>query len=170
MDNPIINRVANSTLQTIDLEELYPEGKRYELDIAPVLYQGMLLREKDFRAWVKEHSWEQYADGFVAIFCSEDAIIPVWAYMLIASKLAGLAKEVHLGTLPELEDILFTRLIEEKDWKEYSGAKLVIKGCSKRPVPQSAYTKLSFKLASIASSIMYGEPCSTVPVFKSARK
>lgn len=162
----IVNRVAQSPLVSIDLEEYYIEGERVALDIAPVLYMGMVLREKEFRQWVKEHDWTQYKDKLVAIICSEDAIVPTWAYMLIATKLQMQAKMFVFGSLDELENSLFQQALSKIRPEEYQDAKLVIKGCSKKPVPVGAYVEISRLLAPYASSIMYGEPCSTVPVYK----
>lgn len=162
----IINRVTESSLTTIDLEELYVEGERILLDIAPVLYQGMVLREKDFRQWAKEHAWGDYAGKFVAITCSEDAVIPTWAYMLIATKLQPYARMFIFGTIEELESVLFRQELSKLQPENFRDAKLVIKGCSKKPVPVSAYVEISRLLSPYASSIMYGEPCSTVPIYK----
>ena len=170
MEEMIENRVAKSGLVTIDLEELYEEGDRVELDIAPVLFQGMVLREKDFRQWVKEHQWEQYEGKLVAIFCSADAIVPNWAYMLIATKMVPYAKMFVFGAVEKLEEVLFQQSLEKIKPEEYKNAKLVIKGCSNKPVPTYAYVELSRRLAPVAASIMYGEPCSTVPVYKRPRK
>lgn len=169
-EQTILNRVAQSGLITIDLEELYVEGERTVLDIAPVLFQGMVLREKDFRQWAKEHPWENYAGKLVAIICSEDAIVPTWAYMLIATKLQPYARMFVFGSLDELEAILFQKQLAKLKPEDYQDAKLVIKGCSKKAVPVSAYVEVSRLLAPYASSIMYGEPCSTVPIFKKPKK
>lgn len=169
-EKEIVNRVAGSGLITIDLEEYYQEGERVLLDIAPVLFQGMILREKDFRQWVKEQEWEQYAGKFVAVYCSADAIVPTWAYMLLATKLQPYAEMLAYGNLETLEEVLFRKALEQIRPEEYEGAKLVIKGCSKKPVPTSAYVEVSRKLAPVASSIMYGEPCSTVPVYKKPKR
>lgn len=169
-ENSIVNRVAASGLVTIDLEDFYQEGERVGLDIAPVLFQGMILREKDFREWVKEQSWEQYEGKLVAVFCSADAIVPTWAYMLLATKLEPYARMVVYGSLETLEEVLFRKALEQIKPEEYEGAKLVIKGCSNKPVPIAAYVEVCRKLAPVAASIMYGEPCSTVPVYKRPKK
>ena len=169
-ENQNINRVAQSALLTIDLEDFYVEGERVELDIASVLYQGMVLREKEFRQWAKEHEWEQYKGKLVAVTCSEDAIVPTWAYMLIAAKLQSQAKMFVFGSVEELESTLYQQALTEIHPEEYQDAKLVIKGCSGKPVPTSAYVELTRQLAPYASSIMYGEPCSTVPVYKRPKK
>ena len=168
--NEILNRVAQSSLITIDLENFYIDGERVELDIAPVLYQGMVLREKEFRQWAKEHEWEQYQGKLVAIICSEDAIVPTWAYMLIATKLSPQAKMFVFGSLEELESSLFQQAVSKINPEDYQDAKLVIKGCSHKPVPVSAYVELTRILAPVVSSIMYGEPCSTVPVYKRPKR
>jgi hypothetical protein len=169
-ENAILNRVTNSGLITIDLEDYYQEGERVLLDIAPVLFQGLILREKDFRQWVKEQDWEQYSEKFVAVYCSVDAIVPTWAYMLLSTKLQPFAKMVAYGTLDTLEEVLFRNVLEQIKPEDYEGAKLVIKGCSNKPVPTAAYVEVCRKLAAVASSIMYGEPCSTVPVYKRPKK
>lgn len=166
---PIINRVANSALVSIDLETYYPEGERVLLDIQEVLYMGLMLREKEFRQWVKEHAWEQYRGKHVAITCSADAIVPVWAYMLIATRLEPYTSSFIYGTLEELEDQLFIQALQQIKAEDFQGAKVVIKGCSNKPVPVSAYVELTRKLRPHVSSIMYGEPCSTVPLYKASR-
>lgn len=169
-EKEIVNRVVGSGLITIDLEDYYQEGERVLLDIAPVLFQGMILREKDFRQWVKEQNWELYAEKFVAIHCSADAVVPTWAYMLLATKLEPYAEMLVYGNLEALEEVLFRAALEQVKPEEYEGAKLVIKGCSNKPVPIAAYVEVCRKLAPVASSIMYGEPCSTVPVFKKPKR
>lgn len=162
----IINKVATSGLVTIDLEELFPAGERMVLDIKDQLWQGLALREKDFREWIKTNDWEKYRGANVAILCSVDAIVPNWAYMLIASRLEGITKRTFFGNLEVLENILFTELIASLNPEDYRDKRLVIKGCSDKPVPTSAYVELINKLQPVAKSIMFGEPCSTVPVFK----
>ena len=169
-ENEIINRVAQSGLITIDLEDFYVEGDRLLLDIAPVLYMGMVLREKEFRLWIKEHEWEQYKDKLVAVICSEDAIVPTWAYMLIATKLQPQANFFVFGSLRELEDVLYQKALAVINPENYKDTKLVIKGCSNKPVPVSAYVELTRLLTPFAASIMYGEPCSTVPIYKRSKK
>lgn len=166
----IVNRVQKSGLRTIDLEDMYVRGERLELDIADQLFQGLILKEKDFRDFVKNHDWEQYQDKYVAIYCSADAIVPTWAFMLIASKLSGVAAYFVHGTLEDLEKELMSRSIRELVPQDFEGAKLVIKGCGHLPIPESAYTALMHKLTPYVSSIMYGEPCSTVPVYKARKK
>lgn len=168
-ENEIINRVASSSLVSIDLEEYYPEGDRIVYDLAENLFQGLILREKDFREFVKNHDWSQYAGKHIAITCSADAIIPTWAYMLLTTKLQPFARTIVLGSLDDLESRLFQEVINAINPEEFSGTKVVIKGCSNLPVPDSAYVELTSRLQDHVSSIMFGEPCSTVPVFKKKR-
>lgn len=171
MAEEIINRVAKSGLITLDLEEFYPEGERVLYDIKDNLWEGIALKEKDFRAFVKEHDWSQYQDQFVALHCSVDAIVPTWAYMLLATKLAPFAKKVCFGDLAQLESLIFEEAIAQKIKPEkYEDAKVVIKGCSQKEVPPSAYVKLTEMLQPYAKILMYGEPCSTVPLYKKPRK
>jgi hypothetical protein len=163
---PIVNRVAQSQLVTLDLEELYDQGERTVLDLKDTLYQGLILREKDFRIWVKEHDWNQYQGMNVAVNCSADAIIPTWAYMLVITKIQPFAKRVMLGSLEALEQSLFQEALANLDIRNYQNAKVVIKGCSKYPVPGFAYAEVTRLLTPVVSSLMYGEPCSTVPIYK----
>jgi len=166
MSDEIINKVAASGLITINLEEIYPEGIRYMVDIAPQLWQGIALREKDFREWIKNYDWEQYREGYVAVFCSVDAIIPHWAYMLVMSSLTGVARLAIVGTPRELESALFRQVVMTLQPEDFRDARVVIKGCSDREVPVSAYSDLVSHLQPVVRSLMFGEPCSTVPVFK----
>ena len=162
----IINRVAQSALTTINLEELVHPGERVVYDIKDNLFQGLMLREKDFRAFVKDHDWSQYDGKNVAIICSADAIVPTWAYMVLAAKLQGHAHRYVFGDLAALEQDLFHEAIVALDAETYRDAKLVIKGCGDQEVPAYAYVAIMQKLLPVASSIMYGEPCSTVPLYK----
>jgi hypothetical protein len=162
----IINKVAASGLVTIDLESMYPAGQRSVIDIREQLWMELALKEKDFREWIKTNDWERYRGHFVAVTCSNDAIIPNWAYMLVASALSGVARKVVFGSVDQLETAIFSELIAALPGEEYADKRLVIKGCSDLPVPVSAYVELVAKLQPVAKSIMFGEPCSTVPVFK----
>ncbi|MFC4721504.1 DUF2480 family protein [Geojedonia litorea] len=166
MEEEIINRVALSKLMVIDLEDYYPAGQRFVFDIKTWLYEEFVLREKDFRASVEKHDWSQYKDGFVALTCTSDAIIPAWAYMLITIHLQPYAKKVVMGNLEILETSLYQDIISALDVKPYTDKPIIIKGCSHKPVPENAYIFLSQKLKPIAKSIMYGEACSSVPLFK----
>jgi hypothetical protein len=166
MAEEIINRVANSKLKVIDLEDFYPDGKRIAFDIKDWLLEGLVLREKDFRNYVSEHNWSQYQDKYVALYCSTDAIIPDWAYMLIAVQLQNIARLSVIGNLEHLESIIYSQIISELDTSEYADAPVIIKGCSNKPVPANALVLLSQKLKPVAKSIMYGEACSSVPLYK----
>jgi hypothetical protein len=168
--NEIINRVATSSIKTFDLEEYHVAGERVLLDIKDHLYQGMILKEKPFRDFIKSHNWSQYVDKFVAVTCSEDAIVPTWAYMLLTSALAPFAKTVVFGSVHDLEAKIYYDVLSQIDWQQYKDAKVVIKGCSKVAVPTAAYVEATRRLRPYAASIMFGEPCSTVPLFKKSRQ
>ena len=166
MAEEIINRIAGSKLITFDLEDLYPKGKRETLDISEWLDQGFILRETQFRESIKNHDWQQYAGSFVALHCSTDAIVPAWAYMLVSTQLQDIAQKTIVGSLELLETIIYTTSIANLDTAPYQGVPLIIKGCSNKPVPPNAYLLLIEKLQPVARSIMFGEACSTVPLFK----
>ena len=166
MSDEIINRVANSKLITIDLEDYYPNGQRVLFDIKDWLFEGFVLREKDFRTQVSKFDWNQYQDSYVALTCSSDAIIPGWAYMLLSIQLEPYAKKVIVGDLDNLETSIYQDIINNLEVTEYKDKPIIIKGCSNKPVPQNAYIMLSNKLQPIARSIMYGEACSSVPLYK----
>lgn len=162
----IINKIAQSGLVTIDLEDLYVPGERVLFDLRDWLYEELILKEKDFREKLKDHPWENYKDKLVAITCTADAIVPTWAFMLVASHLKPFAKKITFGDLKKLDEELFDEAISKINLEEYKDQKVVIKGCSKIAVPVSAYVNLTSLLRPVVKSIMYGEPCSTVPVFK----
>ncbi len=166
MPDEIINRVANSKLVTIDLEDFYPEGKRVLFDIKDWLFEGFVLREKDFRQQVSEFNWSQYQDSYIALTCSTDAIIPGWAYMLLSINLEPYTKKVIVGDLEQLETSIYQDIINNFDVSAHEGKPIIVKGCSNKPVPQNAYIMLSNKLKTVAKSIMYGEACSSVPLYK----
>ena len=165
----IVNKVKQSGLIQIDLEDLRPKGERVFIDIAPQLFMGLALREKDFRAHIQTHDWSQYQGKHVAISCSVDAIIPTWAYMLISSQLSEKAITIVYGSLADLEKHLFEQVIQDLDLTPYDDAKLVIKGCSKESVPVDAYVSLTNRLRPRVRSLFFGEPCSTVPIYKKAK-
>ena len=165
----IVNRVATSGLVSFDLEELFHPGERILYDLKDNLYMGMILREKDFREFLKANDWSQYTEKNVAIICSEDAIVPTWAYMLLAIQLEPYANCVVFGDLNVLEDKLFADAIQKVDPEEFRGKKVVVKGCSKLPVPISAYVEITNLLKPVVQSLMFGEPCSTVPLYKKPR-
>lgn len=166
MENEIVNRVSSSPLVTFDLEELYTSGERVLFDIKSLLFQELILREKDFRDFIKSHDWSQYTNKHVAITCSADAVVPTWAYMLLTASLQPYASSVIFGSLQDLEITLFKNALDKIEWEKFSNSKVVIKGCSKVEVPISSYVEVTNRLRPVASSIMFGEPCSTVPVFK----
>ncbi|QXD14072.1 DUF2480 family protein [Rhodocaloribacter litoris] len=163
---PIVNRVAESDIDVYNLEALWDGGEVVELDLAPFLVQGLVLREKVFRAHVAEHDWARYADRHVAVHCSADAIVPVWAYMLIATKLHGVARSVAFGRAADLIRDHFTRALEAEDWSRYEDRIVVVKGCGSKVVPVSAYLVAVQKLQAVARKLMYGEPCSSVPLWR----
>jgi hypothetical protein len=162
----IINKVANSALEVFDLEDYYPSGIRTQIDISQWLFEGFLLKEKDFREALKNHDWSQYQNHFVAIHCSTEAIIPAWASILVTVYLTPFAKKVVHGNLIDLETALYQEIIPQLDFSKYLNKPVILKGCSKKPVPESAYLMAIQKLQPFAKSIMYGEACSAVPLFK----
>lgn len=167
MAEEIVNRVANNQkLVTVDLEDFYPEGKRVLFDIKDWLFEGLLLREQDFRKQVADYDWSQHKDQYIALTCSTDAIIPGWAYLLLTSSLVPYAKKVAVGSLETLETILYNDIITELDLNPYQDKFLIIKGCANKPVPEGAYIALIQKLQPVAKSVMYGEACSSVPLYK----
>ena len=166
MAEDIINRIAISKLVVFDLEDYYPEGKRVLLDIKDWLFEGFVLREKDFREQVKNHNWSQYKNNFVALTCSTDAIIPAWAYMLIVLELESIAKKTLIGSLESLETAIYQDIINKLDLEAYKNKPVIVKGCANKPVPRNAFIMISERLKPIATSIMYGEACSSVPLFK----
>ena len=166
MEGEIINRVQNSSLVTLDLEEFYVPGERLFFDVKPLLFQELILREKDFRESLKSSDWSKYSGTHVAIGCTTDAIVPTWAYMLLTLSLKPFAKTIVYGNLKDLEIQLFRTSLNSITWDNYKSAKVVVKGCSKIEVPTEIYVEVTSRLNDVASSIMYGEACSTVPLFK----
>ncbi|KIO51034.1 DUF2480 family protein [Flavobacterium hibernum] len=166
----IINKVANSALEVFDLEDYYPKGMRVQIDISQWLLEGFLLKEKDFREHLKNHNWSQYQDQYVAINCSTDAIIPAWSTILVAIQLAPYAKKVVDGTLEDLDASLYEEILSKLDYSAYKNMPVIIKGCSRKPVPMRAYILASTYLQPFARSIMYGEACSAVPLYKEPKK
>ena len=162
----IINRVANSKLKTFNLEDLYPAGKRDTIDISQWLAEGFILREKDFRESLKNVDWSVYEHSYVALDCSTDAIVPAWAYMLVTTYLQPVARKVVVGSLINLETVLYSEIIQELDVSEFKNEYVIVKGCSNKPVPQNAYILLTQKLQSVVKSLMFGEACSSVPLYK----
>ena len=166
MSDEILNRVANSKLVTINLEDFYPEGKRVVFDFKDWLFQELVLKEKEFRDYIKNYDWSQHKNQYVAVTCSADAIIPDWAYMLIVVNLEPFVEKCHIGSLEDLETSIYQDKINQIDAKNYQDKPVIIKGCSNKPVPINAYTMLTNSLKPYAKSIMYGEACSFVPLYK----
>jgi hypothetical protein len=166
MADTIVNRVAASALITFDLEKLYQIGTRQSIDLSQWLHQGLLLKEKEFRALLKAHDWSVYRDQFIALHCSTDAILPAWAALLVTTHLQPYARKVVLGTLNDLEVQLFAEEIQLLDISQYKDQPLIVKGCSDKTVPQDAYVQLIAKLQPVVKSLFYGEACSSVPLYK----
>ncbi len=166
MVDSIVNRVAKSALITFDLENLYQIGTRKSIDLSQWLDQGLLLKEKEFRAQLKAHDWSAYQNHFIALYCSTEAILPAWASLLVTTYLQPYARKVVLGTLKDLEVQLFSEEIQLLDLSKYKDQPLIIKGCSEKKVPQDAYVQLIAKLQPVVKSLFYGEACSSVPLFK----
>jgi hypothetical protein len=162
----IVNRVAESALITFDLEKLYQIGQRQSIDLSQWLYEGLILKEKDFRAQLNAHDWSVYQDQFVALFCSTEAILPAWASLLVTSHLQPYSRKVVMGTLEDLEVQLFSEEIQLLDVTPFKDKPVIIKGCSDKTVPQDAYVQLIAKLQPIVKSLFYGEACSSVPLYK----
>jgi hypothetical protein len=163
----IVNKVAESGIITLDLAAYVPQdGDIMVFDLKPFLFREMILKEKDYRTALQSHDWAQYSGKNIAVHCSTDAIIPVWAYMLAASYLQPVAAYVYMGTAEELKKELLARNINAIDTAEYADKRVVIKGCGDTPIPDSAYLAVTQHLRPVVKSLMYGEPCSTVPVYK----
>lgn len=165
----IVNKVANSVLEVFDLEDYYPKGIRAQIDISQWLLEGLLLKEKDFREQLKNHDWTQYQDQYVSVFCSTDAIIPAWASILVAVHLAPFAKKIINGKNEDMDAALYEELLPKIDYSVYANKPVIIKGCSKKPVPMRAYILAAHYLQPFARSIMYGEACSAVPLYKAPK-
>ena len=166
----IENRVAKSSLVDFHLEDYYDKTPRIVYDIKENLFQGFVLKEKEFRAFLKKNDWSEFEGRNVAITCSTDAIVPTWAYMLLVAKLQPYAKNIVFGSLLELENILFQKALANVPLQEYENKKVVVKGCGQLPVPTSAYVEISRLLLPVVSSLMFGEACSTVPIYKKPKQ
>jgi hypothetical protein len=169
MESPLVNRVAQSSIITLNLEKYYPQKEILSFDLKDYLFHGLILKEKDFREALKSHDWEQYRDKILVVFCSTDAIIPVWAYMLVSAYISGISAETYIGSAEEYIKQHYWTALSNLDYNQYLDERVVIKGCSDKPVPPLAYALVTEKLKDFAQSIMYGEPCSTVPIFKRPR-
>ena len=166
MDKPLVNRIAQSGIVTLNLEEYYPSQEIVEIDIKDYLFHGLILKEKDFRQTLKETDWTVYENKIVCVYCSTDAIIPVWAYMLLAKEISPVAHLFYVGNKDEYLKFHYYQVLSEFDPAQHENGRIVIKGCSNKPVPPSAYAKLTELLKPHVKSVMYGEPCSTVPIYK----
>ena len=166
MSGEIVNRVAKSPLITFDLEEIYPKGKRMRLDLSQWLEQGFILREKEFRTALKTFDFSPYQSAYVALHCSTEALLPAWAHLLVTSHLQQFAKKVVWGSLEDLETAIFQSLIEAIDPQAFKDKPVIIKGCADKNIPPSAYIALVEKLQPHVKSLMYGEACSSVPLYK----
>ncbi len=166
METEIINRVAQSGLITLDLEDYYHPGERVVYDLKDNLFMGLILKEKDYRAFLKTHDWSQYTGKNVAVSCSEDAIVPTWAYMLLTLHLQPYANAIVFGSLQDLEEKLYFDAITAINPDDYRDTRVVVKGCSKVAVPTAAYVEITRKLKPVVQALMFGEPCSTVPLYK----
>ena len=166
MEDTIINKVAQSALVTLNLESFYPAGEVATFDVKDYLFMELILKEKEYRETLKSIDWSIYKNKNVAITCSADAIIPLWAYMLAVSYLEPFAKDIVFGTADEVFKILFLKNLQQIDPKEYEDKRVVIKGCGDKKIPENAFVEITKILRPVAKSIMYGEPCSTVPIYK----
>ncbi len=165
----IINKVANSSLEVFDLEDYYPKEISTQIDIAQWLFEGILLKEKDFRESLKNYDWSQYQNHLVAIHCSTDAILPAWASILVTTYVSPFAKKVVLGNINDLYTAFYQDVLSKIDYSYYQDKPVILKGCSKKPVPETAYIIAIQELQKVAKSIMYGEACSAVPLFKKSK-
>ena len=166
MSEPILNKVTESGLITLDLEEYYPTEEIVLFDMKPLLFMELILKEKDFRLSLQQLNWQQYSGKIVALTCSADAVIPVWAYMLVVSYLQPIACDIVLGDIETTRKQIFLKKIDAIDTSTFADKRIVVKGCGDQPIGEYAYMEITKKLRPVAKSIMYGEPCSTVPVFK----
>ena len=165
-DGAIVNRVAESAIETVDLAAFAPAEPVVVFDLEPHLFRGLLVKEREFRQSLKDHNWSAYQDRDVAVLCSADALIPTWAYMLVAAKLDGVAASVTVGTAEEVARARFALALAAADWSRYAGVPVVVKGCGNDVVPVDAFVQVTRALQGVASKIMYGEPCSSVPVWR----
>jgi len=166
MEDQIVNKVAQSGLITLDLEDYAYDGELVAFDMKDQLFQGLILKERDFRTFLKEEDWSKYEGKDVALFCSVDAIVPTWAYMLISNRLAGIARQVRFENPSEFRGTELIKALKNLDVSEFADKRLVIKGCSDGELPIGAYVEITNLLTPHVKSIMYGEPCSTVPIYK----
>ena len=167
--NEIVNKVAASELKVFDLEDYYPKQEIAKLDVAQWLFEGFILKEKEFRQQLKEYNWEQFQNRIITIYCSSNAILPSWAFILVTSHLIPFASKIVAGTDADLIAELYLEALSEIDYSVYTNKSVILKGCAKKAVPQSAYLMAIQKLQPFAKTIMYGEACSAVPIFKKSK-
>ena len=166
MADTIVNRIAESALITFDLEDLYQIGERKSIDLSQWLYEGLILKEKEYRAHLNAHEWSTYQDQFISLHCSTEAILPAWAFLLLTTYLHPFARKVVIGSIQDLEVQLFSEEIQLLDVTPFKDKPVIIKGCSDKTVPQDAYAKLITKLQPVVKSLFFGEACSSVPLYK----
>lgn len=166
MAEEIINRVEKSGLVQINLDEFYPQGERMVFDLKELLHEGLILIEKNFREFVNTNDWSVYQDKYVSVKCSADAIVPLWAFMLVVSKIQPYAKKVVMGSKQDLEKAIFNDIFDAKDFTEYQDKNVIVKGCGKHPIPESVFVDFTYRLQNHAKNIMFGEACSAVPLYK----
>jgi hypothetical protein len=166
MNESIVNKVSESGLITLDLEQYYPREEVVVFDLKDYLFMGLILKEKDFREALKSQDWENFRNKYVGVTCSADAIIPPWAYMLAASYLQPVAKDVIMGDQKDVHKAIFIKNIQGINVNEFAGQRVVVKGCGETPIGEFAYMEITKRLRPVVKTIMYGEPCSTVPIFK----
>jgi len=168
-DTILVNRVAESDLQTVALDQLVQKGSILPFDLQPFLFKGLIVKEKDFRESLKNIDWSEFKGKTLAVFCSSEAIIPMWAYMLVAIYATPFTSGIYFGRIEQVYESLLLHQISSRDWSDMEGKRVVIKGCSDDELPASAYLAIANKLQPLVQSLMYGEPCSTVPIFKRPR-
>lgn len=166
MDGELINKVAQSGLVTLDPADFASKAHRRSLDLAAGLWQGLIVKEKEFREFLSSYTWQDCQGAWVAVHCSQDAIIPQWVYLLVAEKLQAVGGRCFIGSAAEMEKYIYREQLAQHDWEQYQEARVLVKGCSSLPQPEDAFAALAEKLLPRVKSLMYGEACSTVPVFK----
>jgi hypothetical protein len=166
MEDTIVNKVAQSALVTLDLEKYYPSGEVVTFDLKDYLFMELILKEKEYRETLKNFDWSIYENKNVAITCSADAIIPLWAYMLAVTYMQPFAKDIVFGTADEVLNVLILKKLQQIDPKDFENKRVVVKGCGDKKIPENAFVEITKILQPVVKSIMYGEPCSTVPIYK----
>ncbi len=166
MEDEIVNRVEKSGLEQVNLDDFYPKGERVAFDLKNVLVNEMVLIEKEFRAFVKDNDWTVYQDKYVHVICSVDAIVPLWAFMLVTSCIKPYATKVVMGNEQDLEKAIFNDIFDELDFKQYQDKNVIVKGCGKYPIPEAVFVDFTYRLQNVAKNIMFGEACSAVPLYK----